>query len=42
MGGRGASSSVGKGHPDNTATQAARRLLAKRGIDWETGKKIKK
>lgn len=23
------------GHPDNTATQAARRLCAKRGIDWE-------
>lgn len=31
-----------KGHPDNTATQAARRMLAKRGIDWKTGKKIKK
>ena len=24
------------GHPDNTATQAARRMCAKRGIDWET------
>ena len=24
------------GHEDNTATQAARRVLAKRGIDWQT------
>lgn len=24
------------------ATQAARRALAKRGIDWKTGKKLKK
>lgn len=29
------------GHPDNQSTQAARRLLAKQGIDWKTGKKIK-
>ena len=26
-----------KGHEDNEATQAARRLLAKRGVDWESG-----
>lgn len=26
------------GHPDNESTQAARRILAKRGIDWRTGK----
>lgn len=24
-----------QGHPDNAATQAARRILAKRGIDWK-------
>lgn len=30
-----------KGNEDLSATQAARRLLAKRGIDWKTGKKIK-
>jgi hypothetical protein len=24
------------GHPDLEATQAARRLLARRGIDWQT------
>lgn len=28
------------GHPDNESTQAARRILAKRGIDWRTGKPI--
>lgn len=28
------------GHPDNPSTQAARRMLKKRGIDWKTGKKI--
>ena len=28
------------GHPDNSATHAARRMLAKRGYDWKTGKKI--
>lgn len=28
------------GNPDNESTQAARRMLAKRGIDWRTGKKI--
>lgn len=27
------------GHPDNSATQAARRMLEKKGIDWRTGKK---
>ena len=27
------------GHPDNSATQAARRLLEKQGIDWRTGRK---
>lgn len=27
------------GHPDNESTQAARRVLDKRGIDWKTGKK---
>lgn len=31
-----------KGHPDNPSVQAARRMLEKRGIDWKTGKKIKK
>ena len=30
------------GHEDNSSTQAARRALAKRGIDWKTGKKLKK
>lgn len=30
------------GHPDNQATQAARRLLEKQGIDWRTGKKKKR
>lgn len=28
------------GHPDNSATHAARRMLAKRGIDWYTGNEI--
>ena len=28
------------GHPDNQSTQAARRMLTKRGIDWKTGKKL--
>lgn len=28
------------GHPDNEATPAARRMLAKRGIDWYTGNEI--
>lgn len=31
-----------KGNPDNQSTQAARRLLEKKGIDWRTGKKIKR
>ncbi|MBE6024783.1 MAG: hypothetical protein E7231_16665 [Cellulosilyticum sp.] len=26
------------GHPDNPSVQAARRMCAKRGIDWRTGK----
>lgn len=26
-----------RGHPDNSATQAARRILEKQGIDWQTG-----
>lgn len=30
------------GHPDNPSTQAARRTLTKRGIDWRTGKKLRK
>lgn len=30
------------GHPDNAATQAARRMLTKRGIDWKTGEPLKK
>ena len=30
------------GHPDSTVTQAARRMAEKRGIDWRTGKKLKK
>lgn len=29
-----------QGHPDNTATQAARRMLKKRGYDWRTGKRL--
>ncbi len=31
---------ITNGHPDNAATQAARRLLAKKGIDWKTGEKM--
>ena len=31
---------IAQGHEDLESTQAARRLLAKRGIDWETGKKL--
>lgn len=30
------------GHPDNPATQAARRIAEKRGIDWRTGEPLKK
>lgn len=30
------------GHPDNKATQAARRLLEKQGIDWKTGRRKKR
>lgn len=33
--------STARGHEDLTATQAARRVLTKRGIDWKTGKKLK-
>lgn len=29
-----------RGHPDNEATQAARRLLKKRGYDWRTGNRL--
>ena len=29
------------GNPENKATQAARRMAAKRGYDWKTGKKLK-
>lgn len=29
------------GNPENKATQAARRMAAKRGYDWKTGNKIK-
>ncbi|MCI8800325.1 MAG: hypothetical protein HFH88_11015 [Lachnospiraceae bacterium] len=29
------------GNPDNESTQAARRLLEKKGIDWKTGRKKK-
>ncbi len=29
------------GHPDNESTQAARRRLAKKGIDWQSGEKIR-
>ena len=28
------------GHPDNSATHAARRMAQKMGYDWKTGKKI--
>ena len=28
------------GHPDNQSTQAARRMLEKRGYDWRTGRKL--
>ena len=31
---------VANGHPDNQATQAARRSLEKRGYDWQTGQKL--
>ena len=30
------------GNPDNSSTQAARRMAEKKGIDWRTGKKLKK
>lgn len=30
------------GNPDNPSTQAARRMAAKRGYDWKTGKKLKR
>lgn len=30
------------GNPDNESTQAARRLLEKKGIDWKTGRKKEK
>lgn len=30
---------VAHGHPDNKSTQAARRMLEKRGYDWRTGRK---
>ena len=30
------------GHPDNESTQAARRILAKRGLDWRTRKPLQK
>ena len=29
-----------QGHPDNESTQAARRMCAKRGYDWQTGQKF--
>lgn len=29
-----------QGHPDLQSTQAARRIAAKRGYDWKTGKKL--
>ena len=32
--------SAAHGHPDNESTQAARRMLAKRGYDWETGERL--
>lgn len=28
------------GHPDNMATQAARRVLTRKGYDWKTGEKL--
>lgn len=31
---------VAQGNEESEQTQAARRLLAKRGIDWRTGKKL--
>ena len=31
---------VAQGNEESEQTQAARRLLAKRGIDWETGKNL--
>ncbi|MBQ8245782.1 MAG: hypothetical protein IJZ42_01480 [Lachnospiraceae bacterium] len=31
---------VASGHEDNSATQAARRALEKRGVDWQTGLKL--
>lgn len=31
---------VAQGHPDNQSVQAARRMLAKKGYDWKTGKAI--
>ncbi len=31
---------VARGHPDNPATQAARRILERQGIDWQTGKPL--
>ena len=31
-----------QGHEDNKSVQAARRLLEKRGIDWQTGEEISK
>lgn len=31
---------VAQGNPGNKAVQAARRVLAKRGIDWRTGKTL--
>ena len=31
---------IAHGHPDNQATQAARRILYKQGIDWQTGQPI--
>ena len=33
---------IANGHPDNESTQAARRILAKKGIDWKTGKNIER
>ena len=33
---------IAQGNSDNQSTQAARRLLAKKGYDWQTGKKISK
>ena len=31
---------IAQGHPDNRSVQAARRMLAKRGYDWQTGEPI--